>query len=412
MKNEVAGMARIVDERWKAKSYDHAAFADIAAICLCELEPKSFVSHEAVLEWAFREPELPKQFGNGNFGEPSITLFQNERFVIEIYYWLKPDISIHDHKFSGAFTVVTGNSFQNRYQFDIQERPGFGFLIGELKNGGDELLAEGDVVKIECGPEFIHQVWHLDRPTISFIIRSVDDPRIDRQMVYHHSHVGVHESVGALTPSLAKRLELMRLQFKLQDASWKASARALVLAQNPNVAMQVLRRIFAFSLDRGFVEECLADLARVYGKWIELLSEVFWFKFNGFDVSRVETRDDRMLLALLSTFDSREPIVSRLGRYFSGAKAESLVADWIRRLSASGVIQMQFSEFTLKAIEAAIAGGSVDDFKARLGSVPAGHAEKIEKLQSGIRQIDFLKSFFMSEAATSEAGPRAVANIA
>lgn len=61
---------------------------------------------------------LPPQRGHDQgFGQPAITLYSGERFLIEALCWHTGTPAIHHHAFSGAFRVMTGRSVHSRYSY-------------------------------------------------------------------------------------------------------------------------------------------------------------------------------------------------------------------------------------------------------------------------------------------------------
>ena len=47
--------------------------------------------------------KVPEQLNlYNNFGEPSLTIFNNGKFAVDIYFWRKNDTLIHSHGFRGS----------------------------------------------------------------------------------------------------------------------------------------------------------------------------------------------------------------------------------------------------------------------------------------------------------------------
>ena len=79
--------------------------------------------------------------GNSNFGDCSITLWENQAFYIEVIFWHRMWTSIHEHGFSGAFLNLHGERFVAEYKYDeeirIEEKLRKGILLRE-KNRNHE----------------------------------------------------------------------------------------------------------------------------------------------------------------------------------------------------------------------------------------------------------------------------------
>ena len=119
--------------------------------------------------------KLPRQtFAKREFGDLPLTLFRHKDFSMEIYTWHQADTSIHDHHFCGAFKVIKGSSIQKTFSFtlDPSSKKSSFLQVGELKVNETRKLFPGDVQEIALNEKFIHQVIHLEHPTITLIIRS------------------------------------------------------------------------------------------------------------------------------------------------------------------------------------------------------------------------------------------------
>ena len=118
---------------------------------------------------------LPRQsFARDEFGELPFTLFQHEKFHLDIYVWNNNETSIHDHHFCGAFKLLAGQSLQVTYHFEEGRNVSPLVDVGTLTKISTRYLNQGDVQEIQLGEKFIHRVIHLDFPTVTFILRTPD----------------------------------------------------------------------------------------------------------------------------------------------------------------------------------------------------------------------------------------------
>ncbi|MFT3837320.1 MAG: hypothetical protein QM723_10035 [Myxococcaceae bacterium] len=169
-----ARLGRDVQQRWRKAGFRRAAFARLAAEALTAAELHRKVDVRALLAWYAHEGHRVEQLDpHSLFGEPSITVWRNERFVVDVYFWLRPEIAIHDHAFCGAFTVLQGRSLHARYRFDEAEKIAPHLFVGELALTEVAPLEEGDVEPIAEGRELVHRVWHWTYPTVSCAVRTV-----------------------------------------------------------------------------------------------------------------------------------------------------------------------------------------------------------------------------------------------
>lgn len=140
-----------------------------------------------VYTWAAHAPELPTQLDGGStFGEPPLTLYWGERFVIDAYTWFSSTTSIHQHAFAGAFGVLWGGSVHTTYRFEEHERINARLQRGKLDVIDVEWLRRGDVRAIGPKRQLIHSLFHLEHPSISIVVRTHRDDEYNPQYSYLH----------------------------------------------------------------------------------------------------------------------------------------------------------------------------------------------------------------------------------
>src|SRR5215204_5691537 len=163
----------LVETRWRKTDYDEEFFPDIAAQALTEAALHSRVDPWQVIRWLENVTQLPRQVDiDGKFGNPPITLYDGPRFHISVYFWVDGTTTIHQHAFAGAFQVLLGSSIHSHYTFKTNRAINAHFQTGQLTLEESKLLAKGDVRKIIPGRRYIHSLFHLDRPSVSLIIRT------------------------------------------------------------------------------------------------------------------------------------------------------------------------------------------------------------------------------------------------
>ena len=170
----------LVETRWRKNDYSEPLFPKIAAQALTETALHSQVDPWQVIRWLETVTQLPRQVDlEGKFGNPPITLYDGSRFHISVYFWMNGTTTIHQHAFAGAFQVFLGSSIHSRYTFKTDRAINAHFHTGQLTLEESNLLVQGDVREIVPGNRYIHSLFHLDRPSVSLIIRT------------HHSSSGL-----------------------------------------------------------------------------------------------------------------------------------------------------------------------------------------------------------------------------
>jgi hypothetical protein len=148
--------------------------------------------------------QLPKQLNVYNaFGQPPLTIFRCKTFVIDIYFWMHADTSIHSHAFCGAFKVLYGKSLHEQFKTEEIELYSHDTCLNKLTRTETQILKSGSIKKISRGEDFIHRVVHLSAPTVTLCIRTVDDLDIPQ---WHHFDNGLSILKKELDESIFKKL--------------------------------------------------------------------------------------------------------------------------------------------------------------------------------------------------------------
>jgi len=159
-----------------------------------------------VLQW-LADGQLPRQHERRTgFGQPAVTVFRDEGFSVDLLYWFDETISIHDHRFGGAFTIVEGQSLQLVYDFEPGEALSPGLSAGRLSCTRIETLHPGEVRLIPPGSGLVHSNVHFafPAPTISLVVRtgsSGEEPQ------HFYSHGGLAFADREAPMETLKRLQ-------------------------------------------------------------------------------------------------------------------------------------------------------------------------------------------------------------
>lgn len=157
------------------------------------------VLEQALSQWLLGLEKLPPQVNLYNvFGEPSVSIFNNEKFSVDLYFWRTNDTLIHSHGFRGAFKVLYGNSLHEEFSVKteddlIRKSPlgkdlGSDVLSSKVSRTKFEILKTGDTRTIFPAMGLVHRVLHLDNPTVTLCIRTVNDRELSQ---WHHLSSGI-----------------------------------------------------------------------------------------------------------------------------------------------------------------------------------------------------------------------------
>lgn len=374
-------MGRAIRERWRKQQFDERVFPDIALAALREFSPAERTTHGDVIEaWLF-DASLPVNRASGDFGEPAITVYDGERFYVEVLCWMDGTTMVHQHGFSGAFHVMDGSSLHSTYCFVERNRIDSQMRLGDVLFRGCELLAKGESRAIRAGAGLIHALFHLDRPSISVVVRTPTEQDHLPQWMYQPPHL-------ALDPFHPERKRRERLRKTL----------AVVAAVNAERYDRLVDRIVAegdLSLVYAAILDCLVQAAaeppRIDQRRVGNICDAVRLRFGPagdelvascraelrtaeLQQQRADVHDPelRLFLALLLNVPTQAAIFDVLARQFR-ADPVALVQSWLRRLTRTvggGAVALLDVEVEL---ERPPAGVSLDEFLHRvIGAMLAG----------------------------------------
>src|SRR5262249_54484619 len=229
----------LVERRWKDQNYHEEAFSGIAAAALAESDAHKLVNPWDIIRWVNSTAQLPEQQDvPGRFGDPPITLFNGPRFYVDVYFWVDGTTSIHQHAFCGAFQVLLGSSILSEYNFEEQQEMNAAFSIGRITLKEVELLEQGDVRQILAGKQYIHSLFHLDRPSASIVIRTRQSPSGLPQYDYHKPYFAADPFFQE--PAMIKKVQSAALLLKIKHPEADDLIGELVSGSDFHTAFSVL----------------------------------------------------------------------------------------------------------------------------------------------------------------------------
>jgi hypothetical protein len=327
-----------VERAWRAADYDEPAFPAIARDALAGTPLAGRVTIDALIDATCELAPLPPQGElEPQFGEPAITLFAAPRFYIEALFWLDGTTAIHQHAFSGAFHVLAGSSIHTRWRFRERRRVNAQFRIGACGFAGSELLEAGATREIHPGDGFIHSLFHLDRPSVTIVVRTFHAAGFDPQLSYHPP--GVALDPFHREPRRTAQLQVIDHLLRTDRERGLALAEQLVATSDFATAYSVVERQFAATPnDRAGLGRLLAMLEATHG---EPLGPVFEERRRQqFLIARratVWSPDHRFFLALLLNVPRRDLVLAMVAQRAPGRDPIDTVLGWVEELSAIGL---------------------------------------------------------------------------
>lgn len=344
-----------IERRWRAVSYSEEAFGDLAADALATTEcPREFFRE--VTAWGLGDHAIPLQIDiDAMFGQPPICVYVNplQTFYIQALVWLDSTTSVHQHGFSGAFKVVEGQSLHARYSFDACDRVNSRMIFGSVDYLDAEVLSVGDVRTIERGNALIHSVFHLDRPSVTLVVRTFGDTTKGPQYDYLRPWLAVDPFYESAR--LQRNLQILSAIEQVDRPRYVDTLARLIPTSDLYTTYRYMRQYYERPT-RNDERVALAALVRdAHGergdKLIACLEHV---AHDGFLIDKrkqLRDGDHRFFVALLLNVPDRATILRLIQRRYPGDPVDHVVR-WIGELcDGDSAPLLRLGESTLVALE-------------------------------------------------------------
>ena len=350
---EFQKLGALVENRWRAENYSEQLFPEIAAQALVEADLPARVDPWEVVRWVQTADSLPEQQDvEGRFGNPPVTLFSGPRFFIDIYYWLDGTTSIHQHSFTGAFQVLLGSSIHSRYSFREDKIINEHFSVGKLALEEVQLLKLNDVRMIRAGRNFIHSLFHLDRPSATITIRTEHTPSAALQYDYRKPHFAVNPFFR--NPVMIKKVQTVGLLLGMKHKDADAMIGDLLCSSDFHTAYFVLAEtyqqlqsnemdaLFGLSTGKDRFKAILNRCMNVHGELTDLILPVL--EEHERQMSIIQRRGTitkdahRFFLALVLNIGSREKILELVKQRCPDQDPVETILDWVEELGRTRVL--------------------------------------------------------------------------
>ncbi len=341
-------LGALVEKRWREQHYNEDKFPEIAAAALADALPHEHVDPWDIIRWLNTAPQLPAQPDPGaRFGDPPIAVYQGARFHISVYFWVDGSTTIHQHAFSGAFQVHRGSSIRSQYQFREKQMINPHLASGDITLTHVELLNEGDIRPIWPGRQYIHSLFHLDRPSVTTIIRTYQTPGSLPQYNYLKPSFAIDPFFQ--DDSLAKKLQSAGLLMQIQHPETEVILGDMIINSDFHTVFAILDAVFKYAihqqLDPRFgispgqdLLNHLLDIARrQHGEWVELILPVLEENQRTANIlsrrGQITSPEHRFFLALLLNVPNRKLMLDLVRQRYPEDTPVDTVTDWLEELS-------------------------------------------------------------------------------
>ena len=258
------------------------------------------------------ENTIPEQLNVYNgFGQPPVTVFRHQSFVIDLYFWMHANTSIHSHSFCGAFKVLYGQSLHE--EFEIEEVKTFSndVAMNEMTRKSSEILVPGDCRTITRGRSFSHRVIHLSCPTVTLCIRTVSDKDSPQ---WHYFDNGLSIQKREIEQSTLKKIFYGDYLFQLDSESTVRFVQEFSDSLTPSELINLFEQL---TVDTMGLSDDFQEL--LYNVMIEDLKSLPWFHYyeavyeNDQSLTQVDFLDERARLeSLLSFYNYKQDEIQKL----------------------------------------------------------------------------------------------------
>jgi len=393
-------LGNIVEAQWEKAGRTESSFAEIATTALADSRVLTTIEPRDIVTWLMKGHDVPGQNAS-DFGQPPINVYVSNGFYIQVLFWLDSTTAIHEHSFSGAFGVLSGSSVQSTYSFETQQAPSERLIVGHTRFLSSELLYRGDVRPIYSGDKLIHSLFHLERPSLSLVVRT--SPKADEkrpQYAYLRPYLAFHD----LNPPRLQSIQLRMLEslFQTDLAAFWESAGHIVSACEPFMLSEVLAIAYRASTD---VEN-----------WNRLLSQIgtankglTQYNHPGLTEnsrinrilglrSVVHDATHRFFLALLLNIPAREEIYKLISTRYRSEDPQALCLRWLGEIFSEQRVGIQLTPPLLFLIERILGNADFESSRTELKTYfKTGDDEEINRLQpvwAQLQSLDVLRPLF------------------
>ncbi len=366
----------IAAELGEGREAVYANLERVAATQLAAFNPSAHITHDDLVDYVLSADALCKQADlEGKFAEPPVSLYHGGDFDISALTWLDGTTSIHQHAFCGAFHVLAGSSIHSRYRFDATQPPDHRkrAFTGKLQLLDLEVLHAGDTRLITRGGELIHSLFHMVRPSVTIVVRTItDDPANEVQ--YDYRWPGLAYDPFQRHPSTTRKLQYLRM-LRVLDAETAPAHLHRVLASADLLLAYLLiaeqTRISADPEQARVLSEMCAALPVDERKLLFQATRNDLQSHAIIDLRRkLHDPGHRFLLALLLNVFDREQLLRLVEREYHVADPVDQVMRWFAEMTGNterfpNVIGLDFSSTELAMLDHMFRGTDLDAILAR-----------------------------------------------
>jgi hypothetical protein len=362
-------LGAFVEQEWLKQSYDEDVFPQLAVDALSQSPLAGNVEAKDIIDWLFGSSHAFRQPSDRRlFGEPPVMLFRAPRFYIEALFWFSATTDIHEHAFSGAFAVLGGSSVHSHWRFLRERTINSRMLCGRLERVSSEVLRVGDVRAIHSGVRLIHQLFHLDLPSVTIVIRTHRD--IQHAAQYKYLPPGLAIDSEEIDGLRSRRLVFLGNVARGQIGDLRKYASKLI----QNCDLETLYYLFAAltqrKVDRALLGALYDEARQRHGEVVDLFLRVCEGERRTRVAialrSKISDPESRFLLALLMLMPDRDAIFDAIRIRYPDDEPLAMIERWLEGLSGKETIGFDFNPVNRLLFRGLVEGSDMEDLLARL----------------------------------------------
>jgi len=355
----------------------YANLERVAAEQLAAFNPSAHIGGDDLIDYVLGADSLCKQADlDGKFAEPPVSLYHGGDFDISALFWLDGTTSIHQHAFCGAFHVLAGSSIHCRYRFEPWRAPGHRqrAIAGRLGLVDLEVLHAGDTRVISRGSELIHSLFHMTRPSVTIVIRTItDDPATEVQ--YDYLWPGFAHNPFQRHPPSVRKLQYLRMLRQLDEDAARAQLHRVLANADLFLAFMLISEQVRLSANAEQAHVLCERCTALPDDERRLLHEVVRNELLGRTVidcrRKLHDPGHRFLLALLLNVFDRQELLGLVQREFQVTDPVDQVMDWLREMTGNtdrfpNLLGLDFGATELQMLGDMFRGNGLPDILARL----------------------------------------------
>ncbi len=351
-----------------------AVFANlerVAAVHLAAFNPSANITHDDLIDYVLNADTLCKQADlDGKFAEPPVSLYNGGDFDISALTWLDGTTSIHQHAFCGAFHVLAGSSIHSRYHFDAWQPPAQKqrAIAGRLQLLGIEVLHAGDTRIIARGSSLIHSLFHMVRPSVTIVIRTItDDSAAEVQYDYRWPGLA-HDPFQRHAPTIRK-MQYLRMLRVLDENAARLQLLGVLARADLFLAYTLVTEQAQISAAPAQARDLSAMCAALPAAERDLLFQATHNDLLSRTIidcrRKLHDPDHRFLLALLLNVFDRQDFLGLIQREFGVDDPVDQVMSWVAEMTGNterfpNVIGLNFNATELHMLVAMFRGAGLD----------------------------------------------------